>query len=143
MHLVDMLCRIDRVRDVYQPRMKSAPEFTECNAGVECKQIRFGGANFVMFEHNMKSILTWIHEFTEQSVHQIITREFGEIDPRWPGIIIHRPTMMIGVTPYHILASLVAYGVGDGATELGPDDYWSYLMSSGVQTRITEYLEGE
>ena len=141
MDLVDDLCREDRVRDVFQPRIHDAPKFTEWN-NAECKQTRFGGRNFITFMFDLTDIETWVHEFTEHSVHYVIERNIGRLNPRWPGIIFYRPVFGgLAGTPWHILAALVTSGVGDGSDCLSPDEYWDYLKSSRVQSRLTEFIK--
>jgi len=140
MDLVDDLCREDRVRDVFQPRLHDAKKFTEWN-NAECKQTRFGGRSFITFTFDLTDIETWVHEFTEHSVHYVIERNIGRLNPKWSGIILYRPAFGgLSVTPWHLLAALVTSGVNDGSDRLLPDEYWAYLKSSRVQSRLTEFI---
>lgn len=143
MDLIDDLCREDRVRDVFQPRLHDAPDFTEWN-NAECKNTRFGGRCFVTFAFNLTNMETWVHEFTEHSVHYVIERNIGRLNSKWPGIIFYRPRWGgLSCTPWHILAALVTSGVSDGSDRLSPDEYWAYLKSSRVQSRLTEFMTTE
>ena len=142
MDLVDDLCREDRVRDMFQPRLHDAPKAKKWN-NAECKDIRFGGRNFVTFTFDLTDTETWVHEFTEHSVHYVIERNIGRLKPRWPWSIFYRPVFEGAGTPWHILAALSTCGVIDGSDRLSPDEYWTYLKSSRVQSRLTEFIKKE
>ncbi len=138
MDLIDDLCREDRVRDIFQPRLHDAPRYTKWNKA-ECKATRFGGRCFVTFMFNLTNIETWVHEFTEHAVYYTIIQNI--LNPgRW-GIVFYPPAFgALWVTPHHLLAALVTSGVGDGTDRLAPDDYWVYLKSAPVQSRLTEFI---
>jgi hypothetical protein len=140
--LVDDLCREDRVRDVFQPRLHDSPEFTEFNY-LECKETRFGGRRFVTYEHHLQEIEVWVHEFTEHAVHYVIEMFIfnKRLNSRWKGLSFYRPRYGFTGTPWHILASLVTSASERGGGELSPNEYWDHLKSSRVQSRITEFLQ--
>jgi hypothetical protein len=140
--LVDTLCREDRVRDVYQPRLHDAPKFTEFN-NCECKQTRFGGWSFTTFEHHLQDIEVWVHEFTEQAVHYVIEMFVfnRKLNRRWKGITFYRSRYAFASTPWHILTSLVTSAGERGGGSFSPTEYWDHLKSSRVQSRLTEFLQ--
>ena len=143
MDLVDDLCREDRVRDVFQPRIHDASDYTEWN-DAECKVIRFGGRSFVAFESNLTDVETWLHEFTEHSVYYMIKCSFDGFTPEWPKLIFYRHVNGgFSATVWHLLAALTTSGIGDGSKRLSPDEYWAYLKSSRVQSRLTEFIKME
>lgn len=138
MDLIDDLCREDRIRDIFQPRLHDAPRYTKWNKA-ECKAIRFGGQTFVTFMFNLTNIETWVHEFTEHSIYYIIKQYFLNLGRR--GFIFYSPTFgSLLVTAHHLLAALVTSGVGVGTSRLSPDEYWDYLKSTPVQSRLTEFI---
>ena len=140
--LVDDLCREDRVRDLFQPRLHDSPKDTEFN-NLECKEIRFGGKRFVAFNYHLQEIDTWVHEFTEHAVHYVIEMFIfnTKLNSKWRGFGFYRFRYGFSATPWHILSSLVTYACDRGGRVLLPNRYWKHLKSSRVQTRITEFLD--
>lgn len=141
MHLVDVLCREDRVRDVYQPRLHDAPSrFSVLSK--KCKTTSFGGQSFTTYERDLQSVLVWIHEFVEQSVIHVVEKLIGKLNPKWQGIIFYMPPYYdaIACTPWHLLSGFSTCGCGHDSTILDAEKYYSYLENARVQSKLTEWV---